>query len=130
MPMPAARGADLTRVIAAERSRLETLDVPVVATDGATVTFDLAASNNHVVTLGGNRTLAVTGARVGQKFTIRLKQDGTGSRTVTWFAGIAWPAATAPTLTTTAAKSDTFEFLCSAANVYLARTFAANQTVA
>lgn len=126
--MPAARSADLARVIAAERARLEAIDVPAVATDGTTVTFDLSATNHPIVTLGGNRTLAVSGARVGQSFTVRLKQDATGSRTVTWFAGIAWPSATAPTLTTTAAKTDMFEFLCTAANVYMARTYGLNYT--
>jgi putative exporter of polyketide antibiotics len=126
--MPAARSADLTRVIAAERSRLEARDAPATATDGATVTFDLSASNYHKVTLGGNRTLAVSGARVGQVFRVQLIQDGTGSRTVTWWAGLAWPSATAPTLTTTAAKYDVFEFVCTAANVYVGRTYGLNYT--
>ena len=60
--------------------------------DGATITFDLDEANTHTVTLGGNRTLALSNADVGQKFIIRLTQDGTGSRTVTWFSTIkmAW----------------------------------------
>lgn len=126
--MPPPKNSDLVRVVAAERARLEAMDVPAVATDAATVTFDLSSSNNHIVTLGGNRTLAVSGAAVGQWFTIRLKQDATGSRTVTWFAGIAWPGGTVPTLTTTAAKYDMFEFLCTAANVYVGRTVGLNYT--
>lgn len=81
-------------------------------TDGATVTFDLSASNIHQVTLGGNRTLALSNAKAGQVFTLRLIQDATGSRTVTWFSGIKWPNNIVPTLTTTASKTDTFIFLC------------------
>lgn len=59
------------------------------ASDGGTVTFDLASSDMHLVTLGGNRTLALSNAKVGQRFLVTLKQDGTGSRTVTWWSGIA-----------------------------------------
>lgn len=87
-------------------------------TDGATVTFNLATSNVHGVTLGGNRTLAISNAHVGQIFTIRLAQDGTGSRTVTWFTTIKWAGGAAPTLTTTASKADTFVFLVTSAGNY------------
>lgn len=81
-------------------------------TDGATVTFNMSESNVHTVTLGGNRTLAVSNTSVGQSFVVRLIQDGTGSRTVTWFSTIKWPGGTTPTLTTTAAKIDVFGFIC------------------
>jgi len=78
------------------------------AADGPTVTFDLVSTNSllQALTLGGNRTLVVSNDVAGDIFTLRLIQDGTGSRTVTWFSGIKWPAATVPTLTTTAAKID------------------------
>ena len=83
-------------------------------TDGSTVTFDLNESNTHRVTLGGNRTLAITNVSYGQKFTTRLTQDATGSRTVTWFKDIHWAGGTAPTLTTTAHKTDVFGFIATA----------------
>ncbi len=86
--------------------------------DGATVTFNMATSNLHTVTLGGNRTLAVSNVAVGQCFVIRLVQDVTGSRTVTWFSTIKWAAGTTPTLTTTASKTDTFGFICTSADNY------------
>lgn len=86
--------------------------------DGATVTFNLATSNIHTVTLGGNRTLALSNAAVGQCFIVRLVQDGTGSRTVTWFTTIKWAGGVAPTLTTTASKADTFGFLCTSSGNY------------
>jgi hypothetical protein len=78
-------------------------------TDGATVTFDMGVNDTHQVTLGGNRTLAVSNVRVGQKFTVRLAQDATGGRTVTWWSNIKW---TAPTLSTGANKVDWFGFVC------------------
>lgn len=86
--------------------------------DGATVTFDLAASNIHTVVLGGNRVLALSNASVGQAFVLRLTQDGTGSRTVTWFSTIKWAGGVAPTLTTTINKTDVFGFICTSANNY------------
>jgi len=87
-------------------------------TDGATITFDLDVASVHTVTLGGNRTLAVENEDAGQCFIIRLVQDGTGSRTVTWFSTINWQDDTEPTLTTTASKWDVFGFICSAADTY------------
>ena len=86
--------------------------------DAATITFDLSLGNRHQTTLGGNRTLALSNAKTGQIFYIKLIQDATGSRTVTWFAGISWPATTAPTLTTTINKADVFIFICTGTNTY------------
>jgi len=87
-------------------------------TDGTTVTFDLSASNVHSVTLAGNRTLAVSNGSVGQCFIIRLIQDATGTRTVTWFTTIKWVGGSAPTLTTTINKTDTLGFIITSAANY------------
>lgn len=90
-------------------------------TDGATITFDLSdktKTNIRTVTLGGNRTLALSNVSTGQVFVIRLVQDATGSRTVTWWSTIKWPGATAPTLTTTANRTDVFGFICTGTNTY------------
>ena len=86
--------------------------------DGATVTFNLATSNIHSVTLGGNRTLALSNAAVGECFILRLLQDGTGSRTVTWFTTIKWAGGSAPTLTTTANKADMLGFVVTSSGNY------------
>ena len=87
-------------------------------TDGSTVTFDMSSGNIHTVTLGGNRTLAVTGVSVGQSFMIRLAQDVSGGRTVTWWSGIKWPGGAAPTLSTTGDTVDSFVFTCIDTNTY------------
>lgn len=89
------------------------------ASDGSTVTFDLANGRNQIVTLGGNRTLALSNVTTGWTFVLNLKQDGTGSRTVTWFSGISWASGSAPTLTTTINKTDTFGFICTGTNTYM-----------
>ena len=90
------------------------------ATDGATVTFNLGNGGyrKHKVTLGGARTLAISNGIVGQVFIIDLIQDGTGSRTVTWFSTIKWAGGTVPTLTTTANKIDSFGFIVTSAGNY------------
>lgn len=87
--------------------------------DGATITFNMALSNIHAVTLGGNRTLAVSNVSTGQAFIIVLKQ-GSGGQTVTWFANILWPGAAAPTLTTTSARTDVFCFIYDGTNYHAA----------
>jgi len=56
-------------------------------TDGATINWDLSLAQNAVVTLGGNRTLAnPTNQVAGGVYTLLVKQDATGGRTVV-FAG-------------------------------------------
>ncbi len=87
-------------------------------TDGVTVTFDANEANMHTVTLGGNRTFAISNETAGQRFMIRILQDGTGSRTVTWFSTIKWAGGSAPTLTTTASKADVFGFLVTGTDTY------------
>ena len=54
-------------------------------TDGATITIDMADSNNFSVTLAGNRTFAnPSNDTAGQSGSIFITQDGTGSRTASW----------------------------------------------
>lgn len=91
-----------------------------VATDGSTVTFDLSTGKLFSVTLGGNRTLAVSNAPSGgdKAFIVIVKQDGTGNRTVTWWSGIKWKDTSAPTLTTTANRTDIFAFYYDGTDYY------------
>ena len=74
-------------------------------TDGATIAVNWNNGNVQAVTLGGNRTFTFSNPISGGRYLIVLKQDGTGSRTVTW-PTIKWQGGTAPTLTTTAGKVD------------------------
>ena len=83
---------------------------------GATETVDLDDGSIHTVTLDANCTFTFTAAGEdladdGYQFFLYCTQDATGSRLVTWPASVKWPAATAPTLTTTAAKTDVFRFI-------------------
>lgn len=104
-----------------------TIDTPAVTgayeawvdeSDAATITFDLDAGNKQKVTLGDNRTLALSNVQDGHVFLLRLLQDGTGSRTVTWFSTIKWAGGSAPDLTTTADKADVFGFIQTSSGNY------------
>ena len=86
--------------------------------DGSTITFNLSTRKIWTATLGGNRTLALSNVDLNVPFVIRLKQDGTGGREVTWWAGIEWPSNTPPTLSTEAGAIDVFQFIPTAENVY------------
>ena len=80
--------------------------------DGATITIDMADSNNFSVTLGGNRTFAnPSNATAGQCGSIFITQDGTGSRTASWGTDWDFAGGTAPTLTTTAAAVDRIDYI-------------------
>ena len=85
----------------------------------ATATLDVSQAAIHHITMpAGNITIAISNETVGQCFLIEITQDGTGSRTVTWFSTIKWAGGSAPTLTTTASKRDTFGFRVTGADTY------------
>jgi hypothetical protein len=87
--------------------------VNTVATSGATQTIPAPTTASiSYITLTANCTFTFPTAAVGRSFSLFLKQDGTGSRTVTWPGTVKWPGGTTPTLTTTAAKTDEFVFVC------------------
>ena len=84
-----------------------------------TATLDLSLSNQHYITMpAGNITIALSNVTNNQIFVISILQDGTGSRTVTWFTTIRWAGGAAPTLTTTASKRDTFIFIRTGSSTY------------
>jgi hypothetical protein len=80
--------------------------------DGATVTPDMADSNNFTLTLGGNRTLAnPTNLTAGQSGSIFIVQDGTGSRTLAYGSQYDFIGGTAPTLSTAASSVDRIDYV-------------------
>jgi len=83
----------------------------VTANTSTAYTIDLANGSVQILTLTGNCTFTFPTATAGKGFTLLLKQDGTGSRTVTWPASVKWPASTAPTITATASKGDKYVFV-------------------
>lgn len=84
---------------------------PVTLTDGTTVTVDLNTGINFKLTLGGNRTLARSNAKLGQSGLIEIIQDATGSRTLSYTSGqFVFAGGTAPVLSTTANARDLMFF--------------------
>ena len=79
-------------------------------------TIDLANGSVQILTLTGNCTFTFPTATAGRSFIMILKQDGTGSRTVTWPAAVKWPSGTAPTITATASKADKYVFTADGTN--------------
>ena len=86
------------------------------ANTGTAYTIDLANGSVQILTLTGNCTFTFPAATAGRSFIMILKQDGTGSRTVTWPAAVKWPAGTAPTITSTASKADKYVFTADGTN--------------
>lgn len=79
----------------------------VTLTDAATIAVDMSTFINATVTLGGNRTLGnPTNPKPGQTGYIRVVQDGTGGRTLSFASNYEFKGGTAPTLSTAASKQD------------------------
>lgn len=88
-------------------------------TDGASIAWDLSASQVAKVTLGGNRALAnPTNMIDGGTYILRVIQDGTGSRTLAYGANYDFGAAGTPVLTTTAAKMDVITCVSNGTKMY------------
>lgn len=81
---------------------------PDSLTDASTITVDASLGNVFTVTLGGNRTLGNPSNAVdGQKLLFRIRQDGTGTRTLTLDTKYRLGTTiTSTTLTTTINKTD------------------------
>jgi hypothetical protein len=87
------------------------------ANTSTAITISLTNGTVQFLTLTGNATITMPTAVAGKSFTVLLKQDGTGGRTVTWTT-VVWPSGTAPTITTTASKMDKFVFTSDGTNWY------------
>ena len=87
-----------------------TITTPIVTTAvnlstlGATETVNWASGDLQAGTLDENVTLTFSNAVAGQRLTLFLLQDGTGTNTITFADTIVWQDATTPTWTITADK--------------------------
>ena len=96
------------------------------ATEDATVVIDLSASNYFEITLGANVTdIDFTNGSVGQRFVIRFEQPSGANYSIVYSAvthdadgggspaavTVSWPGGTAPTMTATNDKADTYGFI-------------------
>jgi len=91
---------------------------PQVLTDGANIAWDLSLGGQATVTLGGNRTLDEASNKVnGGHYSLRIIQDGTGTRLITWHASYRFPAGVDPCLSAAPNNIDILLFLCDGTNL-------------
>jgi hypothetical protein len=122
----ATAGTDYTSPTSTETMTNKTLTNPTVtnyvetpysANSGTAITLALTNGTVQIITLTGNATITMPTATSGKSFIMYLKQDGTGSRTVTW-STVKWAGGTAPTITSTASRQDILSFFADGTNWY------------
>ena len=88
----------------------------VTLTDAASIVPSFDSGNTFVVTLGGNRTLAApTSANIGQSGSIRVIQDATGGRTLSYNSAYQFVSGSAPVMDTSAGAQSILVFSCRSA---------------
>lgn len=80
-----------------------------------TLSINAALADIFTCTLTASATLAFSGASDGRTVTVRIRQDATGSRTLTFPASVSLGPISSPALTTTANALDILGFQYSAA---------------
>lgn len=85
---------------------------------GTAKTLDFASRPNHSVTLSANVTFSATAPARPMDLRVRLVQDGTGGRTVTWFADVLWAGGTPPTVNTGAGTIHLIGFFWNGTSYY------------
>lgn len=81
-------------------------------------TVDWTAGMYQKSTLTGNCTFTFTAPQGPTQLRLKLVQDGTGSRLVTWPSAVKWAGGTAPTLSTGAAAVDIIDLYFDGTNYY------------
>ena len=92
-------------------------ETPYTANSSTAITLALTNGTVQIITLTGNATITMPSAVSGKSFIMFLKQDATGSRTVTW-STVKWAGGTAPTIKSTASKQDIYSFFSDGTNWY------------
>jgi hypothetical protein len=93
------------------------VETPFSANSSTAITIALTNGTVQIITLTGNATITMPTAVSGKSFIMFLRQDVTGSRSVTW-STVNWASATAPTITSTASKQDIYSFFSDGTSWY------------
>lgn len=93
------------------------VETPYSANSSTAITIALTNGTVQIITLTGNATITMPTATSGKSFIMFLKQDATGSRSVTW-STVKWAGGTTPTITATASRQDIFSFFADGTNWY------------
>jgi hypothetical protein len=92
-------------------------------------TLDFDEGNNFSLTLTANITInnpTYTGTMGGQSGSIFIKQDGTGSRTLSWASKWKFVGGVAPTLSTAAGSVDRIDYIVEDPNTTIHAVFTGN----
>jgi len=81
-----------------------------ITSSSGSATIDWTKGNKAAITLTENVTFTFTNPNEACNLVLRLVQDSTGGRTVTWPSGIKWAGGVIPTLTTDANAIDIVSF--------------------
>jgi hypothetical protein len=93
-------------------------ETPQTLTDQANIDWDLSLGGAAKVTLAGDRTLnAPTNMVDGARYRLKIIQDGTGTRLLTWNAVFRFPAAVAPCLSAAPGNIDIITFDCDGTHI-------------
>jgi len=114
---PTLRVSDLVYDLRVQRQAVFTSEI-ANGNSGASKTFDWRAGNKQTVTMTDDCEFTFTAPAGPCNLVLRIVQDGTGSRTVTWPGTCKWAGGTAPTLTTTAWAIDVVCFYFDGMNYY------------
>jgi len=118
--LPKAGGTMTGKIVKAGTTEVAKAYTP--ATGAQTVAIDCAVNNIHQVTGhadGTGITFTVANATSSQPFIVSILQGATTVSTITaWFATVRWAGGSAPTLTATLSKRDTFGFIRTGADTY------------
>jgi len=118
--LPLAGGTMTGKIVKAGTTEVGKTYTP--ATGSQTVTIDCSVNNVHVVTghaSGTAITFAISNATSSQPFIVSILQgSSTVSTIAAWFATVRWAGGSAPTLTATLNKRDTFGFIRTGTDTY------------
>lgn len=86
--------------------------INALGNQSGTVTVDMEDGNHATMTLTGNvTTLTISNPPSSGSLgilTLQVKQDATGSRSFSWPSAVKWAGGTAPTITSTATRTDIY----------------------
>jgi len=87
-----------------------------VTINGASTTIDLSNGNLIYATQSADTTVSFANSENGNVYFVRVKDDNTTARTITWPTGIGWSGGSAPTLLSNPRETDAQIFLLTTRN--------------
>lgn len=81
-------------------------------------TADWSVKPNQKITMTGNATATFSNPTAGASYVLKVVQDGTGSRLMTWPGTVKWAGGITPTLSTAASAIDIFSFYYDGTNYF------------